>query len=321
MNTTWQPAHPNNYMVGRQGNAIRFIIIHTIVGTLDSCKVTFQNPNRKASAHYGEGWDDREFNFVKETDTAYHAGNWVINLQSVGIEHEDKGDYNGVRPDKLYANSAFRVANLCKLYNIPCTREFIRKHSEVSLTGTACPDALDINRIITEAQALLQTPPPTPPTPPSYDFVSETGKVKVNSVSGLNVRKAPVTTAKIVATVPNGTVMDYIGYVTNGESVNNNRKWFKNVFGNYFSAEFTQPIEQPIPQPPTPQPEPIPPTPEPQPDPTPEPPQPTPEPPVEPEPTPQPNPEPTPVPEPPKPNGWQIILAIIKKLIDAILKW
>jgi hypothetical protein len=161
------PAAAPNYKVGRDGNSVRFIIIHTVVGTQNSAIVTFQNPSRIASAHYiVDKWTSRVVQMVRESDIAYHAGNWTINTQSIGIEHADDGDYNGPRPDILYATSAALVADICKRYGIPCNRDYIKKHLEVSLTGTACPDALDIDRIVRQAAVLLTPPPaPTPPAP------------------------------------------------------------------------------------------------------------------------------------------------------------
>lgn len=167
-------AASSNYKVGRDGNNVRFIIIHTVVGSQNSAIGAFLNPARIASAHYiVDKTTNRLVQMVREEDTAYHAGNWSINLQSIGIEHADDGDYNGVRPDILYNNSAALVADLCRRYGIPCNRDYIKKHTEVSLTGTACPDALDIDRIVRQAFAILNPPAPTPvpqpvPTPAPF---------------------------------------------------------------------------------------------------------------------------------------------------------
>jgi hypothetical protein len=90
---------------------------------------------------------------VDETNVAYHAGNYSVNQISIGIEHEDNGNYNGVRPDTLYTASARLVRDICQYYNIAINRSAVRKHSEVTLSATGCPDALDIDRIVQEAAA------------------------------------------------------------------------------------------------------------------------------------------------------------------------
>lgn len=159
-------AHPNNFKKGRDGKPLQYIIIHSIVGSIDSCIRTFQKPDRLASAHNIVGWTGREVQMVAYPDTAYHAGNWEINLRSIGIEHDDQARPYDPRPDIVYETSARRVAELCKAFNIPCNRNFIKKHSEVTLSSTACPAGLQIDRIVARAQQLLAPPPPPTPTPP-----------------------------------------------------------------------------------------------------------------------------------------------------------
>jgi len=135
------------------------IIIHTTVSSAQSAIAHFGDPNAQVSAHYIVGLDGKIYHGLEETYTAYHAGNYAMNQRSIGIEHEDNGDYNGVRPDALYTTSAKLVRDICNFYNIPIDRQHILKHSEVKATG--CPDALDIDRIVREAAG---TPTPTPNT-------------------------------------------------------------------------------------------------------------------------------------------------------------
>src|SRR4030081_3246377 len=87
-----------NYSAGRPGG-ISWIVLHTMVGTVASANARFQNPNQQASAHYGIGLDGSLFQWVDESDTAWHAGDFVVNQASIGIEHEDGGNYNSPRTD------------------------------------------------------------------------------------------------------------------------------------------------------------------------------------------------------------------------------
>jgi len=132
------------------------IVIHTMVGTWQAAAARFDNPTSKVSAHYGVKLDGGLIHWLEEYNTAYHAGNYAMNQRSIGIEHEDGGDYNGVRPDVLYTTSANLVRDICKFYNIPIDRQHILKHSEVIATG--CPDALDIDRIVREAAQTTTVP-------------------------------------------------------------------------------------------------------------------------------------------------------------------
>jgi hypothetical protein len=157
--------HLGNYDESRV--PIDRIIIHTMAGTWQGAAARFDNNTSNVSAHYGIKYDGGLIHWLEETFTAYHSGDYPMNQRSIGIEHEDMGNYNDPRPDVLYQTSGKLVADICKFYNIPCDRTHILKHSEVSDKPTACPDALDIDRIIREAQGVLNpTPAPTPtPTP------------------------------------------------------------------------------------------------------------------------------------------------------------
>ena len=98
-----------NYSPGRDGHdmaiAPSWVVIHTMVGTIESANARFQQAGQQASAHYGVGSTGRLVQWVDESDAAWHAGVYNVNLDSIGIEHEDHGDYNGPRPDALYAAS------------------------------------------------------------------------------------------------------------------------------------------------------------------------------------------------------------------------
>lgn len=151
---TQVPAHVNNYGVGRAGKSVNKIILHWIVGTLESADTTFKNPDRKASAHYGIG-DGDIHQYVQEADTAWHASNLTVNRESIGIEHEggwllSDGKTRFKPTDKTHETSAKLVADIAKRYNIPLDRDHILPHNKYS--STQCPGTLDIDRIITLAK-------------------------------------------------------------------------------------------------------------------------------------------------------------------------
>ncbi len=130
------------------------IVIHTMVGTWQAAAARFDSYGTQVSAHYGVKMDGGLIHWLEEYNTAYHAGSYAMNQRSIGIEHEDKGDYDGIRPQTLYDASSKLVADICRFYSIPCDRAHILKHSEVIPTG--CPDALDIDKIVKGAQLILK---------------------------------------------------------------------------------------------------------------------------------------------------------------------
>lgn len=140
------------------------VIIHTMVGSWQSAASRFDTYGQQVSAHYGVKLDGGLIHWLEETSTAYHAGDYGMNLRSIGIEHEDNGDYNGTRPDVLYQTSSILVRDICLFYGIPIDRQHILKHSEVIMTG--CPDALDIDRIVKMAASV-------PPEPPQPNLISQ----------------------------------------------------------------------------------------------------------------------------------------------------
>jgi hypothetical protein len=144
MNIKWIGAHSNNYG-SRYNNKIQFVILHWIVGSLESCDATFQSPTRLASAHYGVG-DNDIHQYVKEEDCAWHAGNLLVNRQSIGIENE--GGPNLPITEATYNTLAELVKDICSRYQIPVDRQHIKGHKEVSDKPTACPGTLDIDKVI-----------------------------------------------------------------------------------------------------------------------------------------------------------------------------
>lgn len=130
--------------------------------------------------------------------------------------------------------------------------------------STQCPGTISLDRIRQEENKWQRGDySPTPP-PPKWNFVAKKGKAKVTGTDGdgLWVLKSPQLSGETVTVVNEGTMMDFIGYVTNGDSVHGNRKWWKNAYGNYFSAYYSPEYVAPAPEP-TPDPSP-PPTPEPE---------------------------------------------------------
>lgn len=128
-----------NYGQGRFGNNIEFLVVHWIVGTLASADAVFANPNTDVSAHYAVG-NGEIHQYVKESNTAWHAGNQTANRKSIGIEHQ--GAPTMPITDATYNTSADLIADICRRYG---KRFPLRAHRE--FVATACPGTLDLNRL------------------------------------------------------------------------------------------------------------------------------------------------------------------------------
>jgi len=159
----------NNYYRGRDGRVIDTILCHTMVGTWQSANSRFNDPAAQVSAHRGICFDGIQRRWVEDEFTAYHAGDWEINLRSLGIEGEDMGKYNDPRPDVFYSMYGAVVAemksdhpaiNLDRYHVVPG----LCRHGDVH--ATACPDGLDTDRIIWIARRIIGGTPVTTPFDP-----------------------------------------------------------------------------------------------------------------------------------------------------------
>lgn len=111
----WSPAAKNNFGVGRKGEEIDLVVIHTTQGSYASCISWFRNPQAKVSAHYVvRSFDGQVTQMVCEKDRAFHAGG-TDNLISVGIEHEGFiEDGASWYTNEMYKASADLTKDICK---------------------------------------------------------------------------------------------------------------------------------------------------------------------------------------------------------------
>lgn len=148
MNIVWKGSP--NFTKGRSGQIIKKLVIHWFgTGTLESANSRFQNPTSQVSAHYGVS-KGRIWQWVKEEDTAFHAGNYAVNQETIGIENDATLNHNLSEDD--YSLTASLVADICKRHGIPLDTEHIIPHKAVK--PTKCPGTIDIPKIINLAKGM-----------------------------------------------------------------------------------------------------------------------------------------------------------------------
>ncbi len=134
---SFAPASPSDYTVGRQGAKVKYIVIHDTEGSYQSAIDIFENPQSQVSAHFVvRARDGAITQMVSTHDTAWHCGSWVINTESIGIEHEGFAAHPGNFTDAQYRASAKLVAELAKQYHVPIDRDHIVGHYQVVAGGT-----------------------------------------------------------------------------------------------------------------------------------------------------------------------------------------
>jgi hypothetical protein len=112
----------------RGGNAIGFVVIHDTEGGWSGSVATLQNDPGK-SVQYIVDTNGHVGQFVPESFTAWHAGNYYYNQRSVGIEHV--GYYNKPFPEALYASSAKLVDYLATKYKVARDRAHVIGHDQI----------------------------------------------------------------------------------------------------------------------------------------------------------------------------------------------
>lgn len=227
MNTKWIGSP--NFTSGRQGKRVNRIVIHWMAGSLSSTDAVFQNTARQTSAHYGIE-NDQVHQYVKDEDTAYHAGNWNVNTESIGIEHSAQPGRNAT--DVTYESSAQLIADLAHKFSLTINNSTIIPHN--AIVATQCPGTIDLNRIIKRANELIGKPVPSPAPAPKPQQSVQTVEVAVDT---LYVRSAPNTGAAFAGSkeLKKGDTFKIVGY-TQGQNVSGVSTWAISEFGNYVWA-------------------------------------------------------------------------------------
>lgn len=152
-NTVWVGSP--NFTPGRAA-PIDKIVVHWMAGWLAGADATFQNTARQTSAHYGIE-DGTVHQYVKDADTAWHAGDFATNSSSIGIEHSAQPGRDAT--DATYTTSINLIADICRRYGLDPYAS-IKPHNQ--FFNTQCPGTLDLERLKAGAAAVLGTNPVAP---------------------------------------------------------------------------------------------------------------------------------------------------------------
>jgi len=233
---------------GRGGYRAEAIVVHIMDGTLVGTDRWFADPASRVSAHYGVGAGGEVHHYVAEGDTAWHAGRRYLptwraikpdvnpNLYTIGIEHEGKADTPW--SDAMLATSTQLAAEICNRWSIAPDREHLVGHREIYARKT-CPGTwIDLDRWAAQVREATLAPS-------SYNFVAQEGATVARVDVNLR-RGAPTTAAPIERTAAQGEALSYVGWTSNGLSVNGNAHWYRTEDELYFWAGATT---QPVPNP------------------------------------------------------------------------
>lgn len=142
----------------------RIVIHHNATTNKDVAMNTWlQGAPANTSAHY-EITPTEIIGCVGEEQTAWHSGNWDMNLRSIGLEHlNSTGAPNWLVDNRTLDNSAKLIADICKRYGFAPSSTTIIPHSAVS--ATACPFSINVSSLIEKAKKYYNGSTPVDPLP------------------------------------------------------------------------------------------------------------------------------------------------------------
>ncbi|MEV0801152.1 N-acetylmuramoyl-L-alanine amidase [Kribbella sp. NPDC050281] len=111
---------------------IDYIVIHDTEGSWQTTLNLVQDPTYVSWQYTMRSSDGHTWQHVKANDVAWHAGNWYVNMHSIGIEHEGFAPQGATWfTEAMYRNSAKLVRYLAAKNNIPVDRAHIIGHDQV----------------------------------------------------------------------------------------------------------------------------------------------------------------------------------------------
>lgn len=172
------------------------------------------------SAHY-EITPTEIIGCVGEQYSAFHAGGTGgsdipkianPNQRSIGIENVNStGAPNWSLDPRTITNCARLVADICKRYGIPCDRQHVLGHNEV--TATACPGGMNVDEVVRQAKQFMSGSTPAPAPSPS------TGGGQTGLISGgTTTNTKGVATMYAIYWIPNKNGKNKDAYFFNGVS-------------------------------------------------------------------------------------------------------
>lgn len=124
-------ANTNYTQARRPMTAIRFIVIHVSEGSFFGTVAWLRDPRAHASANFVVGRDGHVQELVPLHDIAWHAGNWAVNMRSIGIENVGFTDDPSGFTRLEYRSAARLAAVVARRALIPIDRQHIIGHSQV----------------------------------------------------------------------------------------------------------------------------------------------------------------------------------------------
>ena len=127
----WLKGEGNFTKAHRAPHSIDRVVVHVTEGAFWGSVRWLQSPRAHASSHFVVSRGGKVVQLVHLSDVAWHAGNWKVNVRSIGIEHEGFTYGRAGFTDAQYRNSARLTAWIARRSLMPIDRKHIIGHHEV----------------------------------------------------------------------------------------------------------------------------------------------------------------------------------------------
>ncbi len=129
---------PNPYAYGNHDLANRptdmnidYIIVHDTEGSYATTLDLVTNPRYVSWQYTLRSSDGHIAQHLTANDVGWHAGNWYMNMHSIGLEHEGYAAKGTWYTESMYQTSAALVAHLAQKYGVPLDRAHIIGHDQI----------------------------------------------------------------------------------------------------------------------------------------------------------------------------------------------
>jgi hypothetical protein len=137
-NTDSYGNHSQADRTGAGGPSIDYILIHDTETAYQPSVNLVLDPTYLAWNYTLRSSDGHVANHLDPADVGWHAGNWFMNMHSIGLEHEGWAGTGAWYTEAMYQSSAALVRHLAAEHDIPLDRAHVIGHDQVpgTLPGT-----------------------------------------------------------------------------------------------------------------------------------------------------------------------------------------
>ncbi|MCP2264737.1 N-acetyl-anhydromuramyl-L-alanine amidase AmpD [Promicromonospora thailandica] len=123
--------HDQADRTGEGGPSLDYILIHDTETAYQPSVNLVQDPTYLAWNYTLRSADGHVANHLDPADVGWHAGNWYLNMHSIGLEHEGWAGTGTWFTEAMYRSSAALVRYLAAKHDIPLDRAHVIGHDQV----------------------------------------------------------------------------------------------------------------------------------------------------------------------------------------------